>query len=120
MKGVLHMPFINSKISCKLDVGKQEHLKAALGQIITTVPGKSEKFLMIGFEDEYDLYFAGSKVEKGAFVEVKIFGSTTDDVLEKVTQQICELYEKELGLSPHNIYITYDFINHWGWNGTNF
>lgn len=120
MKGVLHMPFINSKISCKLDADKQERIKTALGQIITTVPGKSENFLMVGFEDEYELYFGGNKLDKGAFVEVRIFGSTSDDILEKLTGQICALYEQELGIAPNNVYVTYDFVNHWGWNGSNF
>ena len=114
------MPFINSKITCKLDEAKQQKLKAALGQIITTVPGKSENFLMVGFEDTCELYFAGTKLEKGAFVEVKIFGSTSDEVLAKLTTQICNLYEAELGISPKHIYIIYDFVNHWGWNGSNF
>lgn len=114
------MPFIDSKISCKVTADKQETLKSALGQIISTVPGKSESFLMVGFEDEYDLYFAGNKLDKGAFVNVKIFGSTSDDVLESLTKQICGLYEKELGIAPNNIYVTYDFVNHWGWNNSNF
>lgn len=114
------MPFINSKISCKLDTAKQETLKAALGEIITTIPGKTENWLMVGFEDEYELFFAGEKLEKGAFVEVKIFGQTTDDILEKVTAQICNLYEKELGILPQHVYINYEFVTHWGWNGSNF
>lgn len=114
------MPFINSKISCQVNSEKQEILKTALGQIIATVPGKSETFLMVGFEDNYDLYFGGNKLDKGAFVEVKIFGSTSDDVLSKLTKQICDLYEKELGIAPDKLYVTYDFVNHWGWNGSNF
>ena len=114
------MPFINSKVSCKIDASKQETLKSALGQIISTIPGKSENFLMVGFEDEYPLYFGGNKLDKGAFVEVRIFGSASNEILEKLTVQICELYEKELGISPRNLYVTYDFVNHWGWNGSNF
>ncbi len=120
MKGVLHMPFINSKITCKISETKEETLKAALGQIISTIPGKSESFLMVGFDDGYPLYFGGNKLDKGAFVEVKIFGSTSNDALSKLTSKICDLYEKELGIPPRNIYITYAFVEHWGWNGSNF
>lgn len=114
------MPFIDSKITCKLSDAQKETLKTELGKLINIIPGKSETFLMVGFSDEYPLYFSGSKLDKGAFVEVKIFGSTSDEVLEEMTEKICVLYEKELGIPPNAIYIKYEFATHWGWNKNNF
>lgn len=114
------MPFIDSKISCKVTPDKQEVLKTALGQLISTIPGKSETFLMVGFNDEYPLYFGGQKLDKGAFVEIKIFGSASDDALEALTGKVCALYEKELGIPQNYIYVKYEFVDHWGWNGHNF
>ena len=114
------MPFIDSKISCKLSDTQKETLKTELGKLITIIPGKSENFLMVGFTDEYPLYFAGTKLDKGAFVDVKIFGSTSDAILEEVTTKICALYEKELGIPSNAIYVKYEFATHWGWNGHNF
>ena len=29
---------------------------------------------MVGFEDDYSLYMGGNKLEKGAFVSVRVFG----------------------------------------------
>ena len=114
------MPFIDSKVTCKLSKEQRNHLKTKLGELIATVPGKSESFLMIGFNDEYPLYFGGTELEKGAFIEVKIFGSTSDSALETLTGQICDLYEKELGIPAKCIYVKYEFVTHWGWNGHNF
>jgi len=114
------MPFIDSKISCKVSVEKQDELKSALGKLISTIPGKSETFLMVGFNDEYPLYFGGKKLDKGAFVEVKIFGSTSDATLDALTGKICNLYEEELGIPQNCIYVKYEFVDHWGWNGHNF
>ena len=114
------MPFIDSKITCKLSDAQKETLKTELGKLISTIPGKNESFLMIGLADEYPLYFSGSKLDKGAFVDVKIFGSTSDDVLEEMTAKICALYEKELGIPPKAIYVKYEFATHWGWNSHNF
>ena len=114
------MPYIDSKITLKLSEEKKETLKTALGQIISTIPGKSENFLMVGFDDEYSLFFSGNKLDKGAFVEVKIFGSTSNEALEQVTAKICALYEKELGIPQNAIYVKYEFVNHWGWSGRNF
>lgn len=114
------MPYIGSKITLKLSETQKETIKGELGKIITLIPGKSEAYLMIGFEDNYSLYFRGDKLDQGAFVEVKIFGSTSEDVLEQVTKGICELYEKELGIPAQNIYVKYEFVDNWGWNGQNF
>lgn len=114
------MPFIDSKTTCKLSETQRETLKTELGKIITTIPGKSETFLMVGFADEYPLYFGGHNLDKGAFIEIKIFGSAPDSALEEVTAKVCSLYEKELGIPPKSIYVKYEFVSHWGWNGQNF
>lgn len=114
------MPFIDSKITTKLSDTQKESLKAKLGELISTIPGKSESFLMVGFSDEYPLYFGGNKLDKGAFVDIKIFGTAPDSALEEMTGKICALYEKELGIPPKSIYVKYEFADHWGWNGHNF
>ena len=74
------MPFINSKITVKLSDEKKEAIKTKLGEAVQLI-GKPESFLMVGFEDEYCLYFAGEKLEKGAFVVWlgKLVGMQRDD-----------------------------------------
>lgn len=114
------MPFINSKVSVKVSKEKEVVIKQLLGNAIELIPGKSESYLMIGFEDEYVLYFAGKELEKGAFIEIKIFGGTTNEVYDKLTSEICNIYEQELKIPKNNIYIKYEEIEHWGWNGSNF
>ncbi|GIM28583.1 hypothetical protein CPJCM30710_12490 [Clostridium polyendosporum] len=114
------MPFIDSKVSVKLTQDKKEILKKELGQIITNIPGKSEEWLMIGFEDQYSLYFRGKKLEYGAYIEVKIFGKTSKEALSKVTEEICKLYESELNIPADSIYVKYEEVDNWGWNGSNF
>ena len=51
------MPFINSKISVTITNEQEQEIKSRLGQVIQTIPGKSESWLMVGFEPEYRLYF---------------------------------------------------------------
>jgi len=114
------MPFIGSKVSVKISKEKEEIIKTKLGKAIELIPGKSETFLMVGFEDEYSLYFAGEKLEKGAFVEVKIFGEASKDSYEKLTQVICNIYEEELEIPQNKIYVKYEEVKDWGWNGRNF
>ena len=45
----------------EISAEKEEAIKQKLGQAIAIIPGKSEGWLMVGFEDEYTLYFKGNK-----------------------------------------------------------
>ncbi|MFL0250378.1 phenylpyruvate tautomerase MIF-related protein [Clostridium neuense] len=114
------MPFINSKVTVKMDDTKKETLKNELGNLISLIPGKSESWLMVGFEDNYSLYFKGDKKEKAAFVEVKIFGGADKTSKNNLTANICDLFERELQIPKDSIYITIQEIDTWGWNGSLF
>ena len=83
------MPFINSKISTPISIEQEQALKTRLGQAISIVPGKSESWLMLGFEPNYNLYFRGSNSEPLAMVEVS------------------------------HVYVKYQTVKYWGWNGDN-
>ncbi|NME82061.1 phenylpyruvate tautomerase MIF-related protein [Clostridium sp. SM-530-WT-3G] len=114
------MPFIGSRVTVKISKEKEEILKTRLAEAAESCLGKPEKFLMVGFEDEYTLYFGGDKLEKGAFVEVKILGKATREEFEEMTAEICKIYGEELGIPQDKIYVKYEEVQNWGWNGSNF
>jgi len=113
------MPFINSKDTVKMTEEKKEVVKQKLGEAITLIPGKSEHWLMVGFEDEYDLYFQGNRDGESAFVEVSVFGSISASVSDDLTGKICEILEGELGIPKNRIYVKYQDVKNLGWNGSN-
>lgn len=113
------MPMINSKITVSLSQEKMDTLKSELGKAVS-VMGKSETYLMVGFEDNYSLYFGGKKLEKGAFVEVKVLGKVNAEQSAKMSEKICTLFENELSIPADKIYITYSGYENWGWNKGNF
>ena len=113
------MPFIDSKITMKVSAEKKEAIKSELGQAVSIL-GKPESFLMVGFDDEYCLYMGGNKLEKGAFVSVSLFGSASSGAYEKMTAEICRIYEQQLGIPKDKVYISYTSTGDWGWNGANF
>ena len=113
------MPFIDSKITVSLTPEKKEKIKSELGKYITTLR-KTESYLMVGIEDNYDLWMAGKKLDKGAYVSVSLFGSAPAECYDKLTSQICDLYQKELDIPKNSVYVTYHPISDWGWNGGNF
>ena len=100
------MPMINSKVTVSLPQEKRDILKAELGKAVAIL-GKPESYLMLGFEDNYDLYFGGKKLEKGAFISVEVLGDVDSQSSSKMSGKICEIFEKELGIPGDKIYITY-------------
>ena len=113
------MPFIDSKVTVSISDEKRETIKAKLGQAISIL-NKSETYLMVGFEDNYDLYMGGTKLEKGAYVSVSLFGNASSDAYDKMTGTICDILSGELGIPGNCVYVTYHGVNDWGWNGSNF
>ena len=113
------MPFIDSKVTVSVTEEQKEKIKSELGKAITTLH-KTETYLMVGIEDDYDLWMAGNKLDKGAYVSVSLFGNASASDYDNMTAKICEIYEQELGIPSNSIYVTYHPIADWGWNGHNF
>ena len=54
------MPFINVKANIPISDSAEQAMKRQLGQAIEALPGKTEAWLMVNFEPEARLWFAGS------------------------------------------------------------
>ena len=68
------MPFINTKYTQEITAEQEEQIKSALGQAITEI-GKTESWLMVGFEQNCHLYFRGERSERIAFCDVSLYGT---------------------------------------------
>lgn len=113
------MPFIDVKLSKKITDEEKEQLKSDLGGAVA-IMHKSKSYLMVGIADGYDLYFAGKKLENGAFVSVSVFGKVSPSDAEKMTAKICGILNGRFSVSGSDVYITYGGFSDWGWNGGNF
>ena len=87
------MPFINSRVSVPMSEAQKESLKQKLGEAISIIPGKTESWLMIEFADGCEMYFQGDASQPIAFVEVKVFGTFSDENLTTLMIAVCGLYE---------------------------
>lgn len=114
------MPYIGTKTTKTLTEEKKAALAKRFGTAITTIPGKSEAHLMLGFEGDATMYFGGKTGEPMAFVEVMLFGTSDREHLTMLTKQICDILKEELGIDGANTYVKYEEVAHWGWNGSNF
>ena len=113
------MPMIEAKVTMQLPAEKRDVLKAEFGKAISIL-GKPESYLMINLVENQDLYFGGKKLDKGAYVEIKILGNVDSSLSNKMTAKICEILEKQLDIPGDAVYVSYFGTSNWGWNGSNF
>lgn len=114
------MPYISTKTTVEVNQEKREAIKIKLGKAIELIPGKDENWLMISFDDKSIMYFKGSDERPLAYVEVKIFGKSSEEAYRKLTKAITEIIHEELSIQPDCIYVKYEEASTWGWNGNNF
>ncbi len=113
------MPYIDTKLSVPLTEEKERVLKTAMGKLIENFPGKTDSWLMLDFSDNCRMYFKGTD-EPCAMVTVSLFGRGSDAAYDKMTADVCTLLEKETGIPASRVYVKYEEVSHWGWNGSNF
>ncbi len=113
------MPYIHTRASVGISKDAEQTMKQALGQAIALLPGKSESWLMVDFEDNCRLHFRGESAIPAAFVCVKLFGQAGASACEKLTAAITDMLEKTLAIPPENVYVQYESVAIWGWRGAN-
>lgn len=113
------MPFINTKFTAEISERQQDAIKTAFGKAVELL-GKTESWLMVGFEPNSALYFRGNKPERAAFVEVSLYGMAPPSACDSMTAEICRILTRELSVPADMIYVKYSPTEQWGWNGGNF
>ena len=111
------MPFIISRLNVPVSEAQERELKARMGKAISLVPGKSEEYLLLGFEDNCRLWLRGDNSEPIAYIEADIFGNETHAGYDAFTKEITKAFFEILNIPPENIYIKYDDIKAWSVNG---
>lgn len=114
------MPYIEAKLSIELNDSQKDELQAKLVQAVSSAFSKPNAYIMTNIEDEKSLYMGGKKVEKGAYIEVKVLGTVAKPSCQTATKEICEILTTNYGLNGTQIYITYQPVDMWGWNGSMF
>ena len=106
------MPMIQAKITVDVPDEMRQILTAELGEAIAEFR-KLERYLMIGFEDHYCLYFGGERLEKGAFVSVELSGVEDAATCAKMTEKIHTIFERNLGIPANAVFITFVGCHSW-------
>ena len=112
------MPYIATKTNVGISGRKKQALKERFGEAIELIPGKSEDWLMLSFRDNVDMFFKGED-EPCAVCQVKLYGSAQEEDYARLTEALTDILYEELAIPMERIYITYEEISTWGWNGGN-
>lgn len=114
------MPFIISRTNTSITREQELKLKSRLGKAISLVPGKSEQYLLLGFEPNSHLYLRGDDSEPIAYIEAAIWGNEAHLGYDQFTAEVTCIFHEVMGIAPENIYIRYSDIPDWGVAGMNF
>ncbi len=114
------MPFISTKTTKTLNKETEKSLKEAYGKAIELLPGKTEKWLMLSFDGDAHMAFHGDMESDMAFLTVALVGAASDEAYAALTKRLCEIMTDILGIPADMVYIKYQEIDHWGFDGINF
>lgn len=113
------MPYINTITNVRISNDNEENIKSKFGEAIKIL-GKSESWLMLNFVDNQRMYFQRDNSKPMAMIEVKLFGKASDNAYNNMTSTITDIVSKELNINSNQVYVKYEEVSHWGWNGSNF
>ncbi|MBE6936042.1 MAG: hypothetical protein E7458_06005 [Ruminococcaceae bacterium] len=106
------MPYISITTSKKLTETVREEIAKELGVLITTIPGKEEKHLMIHFADEQDMFFRGQRGDY-AFITVQLYTAAPYDAKSEFAGAVCEMLEDKAGIAIPDIYLNFTEFPNW-------
>ena len=112
------MPFVNIHVTGTLTEEKKDLLKTRLGELITILPGKQESGLMVDIADNHSMYYQGSKLEKCAFVDVRLYKESPMEEKGKFATALFETLEEITGVPRTRVYLNFLEMNTWGSKGT--
>lgn len=113
------MPYINARLSVPVDDAKKEALKTRFGRAVTLIR-KPESYLMVGIDGGQDLWFAGKKLERGAYVSVSAFGAPSRADCGKMAAELTKILREELDIPGDAVYVTFHPVDTWAWDGSLF
>lgn len=114
------MPYIETTASVAIPGRKEQIIKERMGRAIELLPGKTEGWLMLAFHGDTPMYFKGDNNEPCAICQVKLFGAAGEEDYAALTEALTDILREELEIASDRIYVTYQEIGVWGWNGGNF
>ena len=111
------MPYISFKTNHKLTLRQENTIKSKSGELISLIPGKTEKASMIHMEDDQIMYFKGEETPS-MMIEINLYKSAEFDDKKKLTEAMIQMIHETTKIEADNIYVIFHEFDHWGLNQT--
>jgi phenylpyruvate tautomerase len=114
------MPLLRLETNVGLAEDKRKVLLASLSKAVAETIGKPEQYVMVT-AGKSAMVMSGKQGD-AAFVDIRSLGGLSNDVNQKLSQQVCKLLKDSLGISPDSVYLNFTDVEagNWGWNGSTF
>ncbi len=112
------MPFIRCSFSRQFTEYQAEEAAKELGRLIELFPGKDGSRLMLEFHHSPRMFFRGSRLENGAFIDCRILGAQSRGEKKEFTEALCKALEDIFGILPIDVFVTFTQYEDWGTGGT--
>lgn len=110
------MPYIQINTSRALTAGQAEGIKAALGEKLPLIPGKTESGLMVAISSHYTMFMAGEERD-AAFVDVRCYNTTPLKAKKAFAEAVYEILHQFAGFEPELVYLNFSDHDVWGARG---
>ena len=82
------MPFVNAKITLPIDDSEKEIIQSKLTDFVAVSLSKPREFIIVNIEDSQQIWFAGFKLERGAFISVRLMGNAEKSAYNELTKKL--------------------------------
>ncbi|MDR1953445.1 MAG: hypothetical protein LBQ21_03065, partial [Clostridiales Family XIII bacterium] len=91
------MPLIVVNTNLSLEKKQKDDITSKLGEVITILPNKTEKVLMVDISDGHTIYFRGKEPERAAHVDVRLYGTCPFALKAEFTRAVYKLLNETTG-----------------------
>ena len=111
------MPYINVTTSQKLSAEQKKLITREFGAIISILPNKTEKSLMLDFSDGHSMFMNNQEMTNCAYVDIRMYGSAAYAHKSELTEKTFALLYRNLGIQEHEAYVSFSEYSMWGVGG---
>jgi phenylpyruvate tautomerase len=114
------MPLLKLQVNVSVVQAKQAELLAGMSKLVAHATGKPEPYVMVTLA-EGPILMSG-KDGPAAFADVRSIGGLDGRVNREISQNLCVLLNKTLGIPASRVYLNFADIapGSWGHNGSTF
>ncbi|NLN45378.1 MAG: hypothetical protein GX153_02265 [Clostridiaceae bacterium] len=106
------MPFVHLQLSRPLEPAVKKELASAVGGLISILPNKSERGLMLRIEDDCGMFFRGAEADC-VYVDVRLYLASPFDKKGEFARALLETIQRITGTEPGSVYMSFAEYGNW-------